>query len=281
LRIILGRHAHSAANERHAVYGEVGDSNVPLTDEGWMQAAAAGSFLKKYLRENPYQRPKPVSFFDHPLKCLKQCFNRVTDFISPTKKRAWISSYLRCRQSFTAMALAAAGMLGQYEAKISPLLIEQNYGHNSYIDKSLHDASSFAEAFRLYKIAYKQDPFTAIPPGGESPAQMMPRMYAMIDKIMRDKANGYEDQLIETHGTTLRLFAMAFLKIDPARFKDFPNPENGSLFVIEGGDGVPYTFKQIYDGEKMQAVDIDWGEKLGIYKMTLPSAPDHIKKNLA
>ena len=80
-----------------------------------------------------------------------------------------------------------------------------------------------------------------------------------------------------THGVTLRTLAMAFMKIDPARYKDFDNPENASVYVIEGDGSTYYSFRQIYTGETGQEVDIDWGKKLRAYEANLPEVPERFR----
>jgi broad specificity phosphatase PhoE len=92
------------------------------------------------------------------------------------------------------------------------------------------------------------------------------RFYQFIDALMRDRNHGVEDVFVVTHGVTLRTLAMAFLKIDPKYYPDFKNPQNCSLYLIEGDEKNRYSFMQIYNGETKMPVAIDWGKKLHAYE---------------
>lgn len=252
MRIFLIRHGFSEGNEDLSNYPKRGDPHIQLTDKGWQQAIAAGEFLKKYIKDNPGSSLRPP--------------------------RIWSSTFMRTRQTAAGVIYGADGALDAQDFHTSPLLVEQNFGLYSYLHEEKDRTVHLPMAFEFYNVAYDQDKYSARPPMGESPMDVQTRVFPFVGTLMRDKAQGVEDAVVVTHGVTLRALAMAFMKIDPAQYKNFKNPENCSIYLIEGGDGVYYTFRQIYNGETGQEVSIDWGEKLKAHEYELPSVPPQHRK---
>jgi 2,3-bisphosphoglycerate-dependent phosphoglycerate mutase len=251
MRIFLVRHARSEGNEDETNYQKRGDSRIELTDPGWRQAIAAGHFIKDYIQRNPAS----------------------TDAVI----RMWSSTHMRTRQTSAGIIYGSEGLILPAEYQTSPLLVEQNFGIYNHLNGTQADKVMSPLMIEFYEVMKEQDKYTARPPDGESPMDVQTRQYPFIGKIMNDRKNGIEDTVVVTHGVTLRVLAMAFMKIDSVYYKDFPNPENASVYLIEGDGSDYYKFKQIYNGETMQPVDIDWGNKLHAYKSELPEVPERFK----
>lgn len=110
------------------------------------------------------------------------------------------SGLLRCRQ--TAEALRAAG-LPLPTARVEPDLIEQDFG--------AWQGRSWAE---LDARAFWQDPAGAVPPGGESFAQVVARVKAAIERLTAEFPE--RDIIAVAHaGSILAAVALA-LGLEPA-----------------------------------------------------------------
>lgn len=253
MRIFLVRHGHSEGNEDQSKYAEKGDVHIELTDTGWQQAVAAGQFLAAYIQANPGATADDI--------------------------RLWFSSHMRARQTSAGLIEGTDGLISEDNIRLSSLLTEMDFGLMSHLEDSGDLADHLPFPSQVYETECARNKFNARALMGESPLDVLHRSATVIGSIMRDKDKGHEDVVIVTHGITLRTLAMDFLKIDPKHYDQFDNPENGSIYLIEGdpAQGEKYSFKQIYNGETMQAVDIDWGKKLHIYESYLPEVPERFK----
>ena len=253
MRIFLFRHGRSQGQDDPNNYKDRGDPLIGLTDTGWMQAINAGKFLKDWIaRHPPPAGARPM--------------------------RMWSSTHNRCRETSAGVIYGADGLIDkEHEFHVSPLLVEQDFGLYAYIPDPKERQERFQLPFEFYDAAYKQDKYTAAPPMGNAPIDVQKDIYPFIGILMHDAANGVYDAAVVTHGVMLRTLAMAFMKIDPARYKDFDNPENASVYVIEGDGSTYYSFRQIYNGETGQEVDIDWGKKLRAYEANLPEVPERFR----
>jgi 2,3-bisphosphoglycerate-dependent phosphoglycerate mutase len=246
MRIFLIRHGRSEGNEDQDQYRLKGDPRIELTPEGWRQAVKAGQFLKQHFKTHPLQG----------------------------QARLWASTHMRTKQTAAGVLEGLDGLIGRKDSRVSSLLVEQDFGLFSHI----HDEAERQKAIKLFADFYEaiesQDKFYARPPMGESPADTRNRMRSFIDTLMRDRDKGIVDAVVVTHGVTMRAFAMAFMNIDPVYYEAFKNPENCSIFMIEGTGAKNYSLRQIYNGWTGQGVDIDWGKILHAYENELPPVPD-------
>ncbi len=253
MRIFLFRHGRSEGNEDLDRYKAKGDPSIELIPEGWEQSVSAGRFLKTYLDAHPLQS----SARHGPAKPM----------------RLWASTHMRTRQTASGILEGLQGVIPPEEVRISNWLVEQDFGLFSHLHKEADRQAAMKLFADFYNAREAQDKFYARPPLGESPADVAMRARTFIDKLMRDREKGVEDVVLVTHGVTLRAFAMAFMNIDPVRYHEFKTPQNTSLYVIENDAQNHYSLRQIYNGQTRQAVDIDWGKKLGAYETTLPPVP--------
>ena len=253
MRIFLVRHGYSEGNEAQENYREKGDAQIELTDLGWEQAVAAGSFLRDYLDKNPGTKSELT--------------------------RLWFSTLMRTRQTTAGLIEGSAGLLKSEHARPDSLLIEMDFGLFSHVGDKEEQEEHLPLHAEFWHNSRDRNKYYARPPMGESPHDVQHRTSTFIGRMMREKDNGIKDVVVVTHGVTLRALAMDFLKIDPEQYDDFDNPENCSIYMIEGDpeNGQKYSFHQIYNGETRQAVNIDWGKKLNIYQSLLPEVPNRFK----
>jgi len=253
MRLFLIRHGFSQANENPQNYIDLGDSKVPLTEEGWRQAFRAGAFLQTYMQKNNI-------------------------ILTPEKYRLWMSPYMRTRETMSGIMQGAGDLFAGKKARAHDALIEQDFGLFSGPWDLPGWRNSVPVLIEHYERARKQDPYHARPTNGESPADVRRRLAEFKGTLFRDIAEGVENGFAVTHGVTLRALAMSMLHIDPLQYKNFPNPQNTAIYVIEGDKKNDYTFTQIYDGEK--EVSIDWGAILKIHEAYMPLMPAHILQSL-
>jgi broad specificity phosphatase PhoE len=256
MRIFLIRHGRSEGKEDPDRYKTKGNPSIELTPEGWEQSVAAGQFLKIYLNTHPRQS----SARHGPAKPM----------------RLWASTHMRTRQTAAGILEGLQGVIPP-EVRISNWLVEQDFGLFSHLPNEADRQAALKLFTDFYNTREAQDKFYARPPMGESPADVTMRARIFIDKLMRDREKGVEDVVLVTHGVTLRAFAMTFMNIDPGRYNEFKTPQNTSLYVIEDDSQHHYSLRQIYNGQTRQAVDIDWGKKLGAYETILPPVPPQFR----
>jgi 2,3-bisphosphoglycerate-dependent phosphoglycerate mutase len=249
MRIFLIRHGFSEGNEDLANYKLRGDPHVRLTETGWTQAIRAGQFLKQYLARHPTKGAKPV--------------------------RILCSTFRRTRETAAGVLHGAQGALDAKNLRVTPRLTEMSFGLFAHFHSEAERAQKMPMEAAFFKQGEQREKFYAKPPLGESPMDVQNRVAPLTGTIMREHDKGFEDHLLVTHGVTLRAYAMDFLGIDPDQYETFKNPENCSIYVIEGERGKPYSLRQIFNGETGQPVHIDWGAKLkGVY---LPDVPPHLR----
>jgi 2,3-bisphosphoglycerate-dependent phosphoglycerate mutase len=251
------RHGFSEGNEDLANYKLRGDPHVRLTETGWRQAIRAGQFLKDYLAA-------------HPGKETHQGAHKGIQ-----AARIWCSTFLRTRQTAAGMLHGADGALDEKVLRVTPRLTEMSFGIFSQFHSEAERARKMPLEAAFFKQGEAREKFYAKAPLGESPMDVQNRASPLIGSILRDHEKGIEDHVLVTHGVTLRVFAMAFMNIDPDQYEIFKNPENCSIYVIEGERGRGYSLRQIFNGETGRAVNIDWGKKLEGVK--LPEVPAHLR----
>lgn len=254
MRIFLIRHGYSEGNADPANYGLRGDPHVRLTDKGWQQSIAAGAFLKDYLARHPSRKPE-------------------------SKLRVWSSTYRRTRETTAGLLQGLDGLVDRNDkdaVRVSLRLIEMDFGLFSQYHSEEERMQKMPLEAAFYNAARERAKFYAQPPMGESPMDVLHRVEPFIGTLQRDRERGTQDVVVVTHGVTLRTLAMAYLHIDPDKYNDFKNPQNTSIYMIDGDRDTGYVFKQIYNGETGQEVNIDWGAKLAGVK--IPEVPAHLRK---
>lgn len=254
MRILIGRHALSDGNLDEKKYSEVGDSQVELAKPvGWQQAIAMGDFWKGYCNQHTEILKSPVEIYSTP--------------------------YLRGRQTMAGAIEGSDGYLKKENYHVDPLLVEISFGILNYLSEEERETPVFKKLLAFSRLSHQQDPFTGARPLGESPSTTKTRMDVFKGALMRAYKEGAETQFVMCHGVTARMLIMSFMKIDPIYYKNFPNPENCSLYCIEGdiGKGRYYTLHQIYNGETRQPVSIDWGTRLHAHEAWLPPVPEEFR----
>ena len=196
IRITLIRHGESEGNKDSYTYVEKGDQRVGLTETGWQQAVHAGKFLDTHFQETSTQ----------------------------TIPRTFVSSYERTKQTLRGV-LSGLENYNIENLKIyeDPRLTEQNYGALAHLS---HDndpeKEGLVKAFlELTHATYKGTPFSATPPFGESPKEIMGYVKSFIDgTLARDIEEGKNDFLIVSHGAVMKAFIMCWFHLPMSSWKE-------------------------------------------------------------
>lgn len=240
MRIFLIRHGESLGQVDESAYARLMDSNVPLTSLGRQQARAAGAFLKKFLRQTAES------------KKLSSCYNATADKLAESDKvRIWFSPFLRAVETKDELIEG----LGKKRVKSSWedfMLREQNFGLFSHITDTAEQKLKFPEEYKKYEaekaLAGK---FYAVPPMGESRANVAERARIFVQDMMEIASRGNEDLVIVAHGVSLRAIEMAFMHRTVSWFEKEPNPGNCDITMIEGGRACGgYKVSRIYESPK-------------------------------
>ena len=263
MRLILTRHGQSKGNVNIAEYMKVGDANVELTDLGWDQAYHAGLFLRKF-----YDTHGPL-------------LPRLT---------VWTSSLLRTKQTTSGIVRGLGDYLDNREYRLheDPRLVEQSYGLLSHLSslgshrvtqKMVRDFLDLSEEF------YRQQPFTARVPFGESPQDAYTRIDLFLQTLRRDQEYQHIDHLIVTHGATIKAFLMRWFHLPMDAWDKLATPRNSDVFCIERtpeGDKETtrdrWRVRKIYDGESREECDINPIAHIRRLDVeSLPVFPGHLK----
>ena len=189
--IFLMRHALFAGNENLALYKNVPDHAIPLTNSGNEQAILAGNGFADFLSQSPH------------LSIDKQGI------------RLWCSPYLRTKQTrdglLKGIGSASNIFLDQRE---HILLTEQNFGlFDGLTNEECEE--KYPEESRKYNLcADYNGRFYAKPPNGESRYDVCVRGHQFFGTIIRDaekSENAVSNVFIVSHGNTLRAFLMMWL----------------------------------------------------------------------
>ena len=224
-RIVLIRHGESEGNVNEAAYVRTADWRIGLTERGRQQAAEAGGKLREILG-------------DHPTMWYVSPYARTQQTLSELLKQ-WHSS-------------TAAGTAGLHEAarpepaggylclgiREEPRIAEQQFGNFQNVEAVL---AAKEERKRFGRFWYRF-------PGGESGLDVYSRTTSFISTMFRDmraiqhmlssperdSRSGVEYNIvIVTHGLTLRLFLMRWLRWTVMAFENSHNPPNAAVIVME------------------------------------------------
>lgn len=207
-RIVLVRHGQSQGNVNEAAYVDEADWRIALTPEGRKQAAEAGARLHEVLGGLPTMW--------------------------------YVSPYRRTQQTLAVMMGGSSGnpsktlgyTLGVRE---EPRIAEQQFGNFQNVEAVI---AAKEERSRFGRFWYRF-------PNGESGLDVFNRTTSFIATLFRDmssiqvlmqpgtRGDGEFNIVIVTHGLTLRLFLMRWLRWSVAQFERSKNPPNGSIIIME------------------------------------------------
>jgi broad specificity phosphatase PhoE len=253
IRILLVRHGESEGNANPLLYVQKGDSNVGLTEKGWLQAFRNGQFLGKHYRETGTKKWPSVR----------------------------ISSYLRPKQTFSGML---AGMEGTFDheprLREDPRLIEKFFGAASLLEFPHKDADlvTIATLKLLTEHTYKGDPFAAKNFLGESTKETVITIKNYMDgTLARDIESGENDFLFVAHGAVIQAFIMNWAHVQMRDKNKIGNPGNCDIIEISG-TRKNWKITRIYDGEKFEPANRNIMENIKPFSYAdLPPVPDFIK----
>jgi len=181
-------------------YGET------LCTNGFMQAAAAGEFLKR--------------FYDSRARAGEHFRVAVIT-----------SSFTRARQTCEQITKR----LGDYATGVREhiLLGEQDFG--------VFDGNGWEELGHRFPVELERlqrarelgSWFWARFPLGESRFDVCRRALEFLGTLHRLAASGYTDFIIVTHGVTLRAFRMVWCRYSPEWLEVSKNPNNASIYLID------------------------------------------------
>lgn len=226
MRIVLVRHGESLGNVDPLAYGRVGDPHIPLTEEGQHQVLATGDFLASYYQAHPMEGRSHPQAVD-------------------------TSTWMRAVQTEEAATRHLPAGLIRFERHDS--LKEQSFG--ILYREHTRCGTRLKNILRRAAEEYRNNPFEAVPPQGESPAMHYQRVQVFIQKLRDDaQLNGITDRLIVAHGATNRHIITSLLGWPPNAWKHIENQGNGDVTLLQIGDQGA-SLRKIYDGVKRQTVD--------------------------
>ena len=260
MRIFLVRHGESESNVEWEVNRKKADHAISLTEEGRVQARAAGTFLAQYFDENLVRRRKEgTTFMPEP---------------SFPRMRLWHSPYLRTRQTAEEIEktcivpekmrvsmpdnrwgdqcwrMLAEGAPYFLDKKEHLLLAEQQFG--------LFDGLSDDERKELYpdmqayyeKCKAFEGKLWPKMPLGESRFEVAQRVHQSFGTFHRDaEKHNIKNIVVVAHGTTNRAFLMMWLHLPYEWMNDVPNPKNCSIHLIEDSVDKGYIFEGFSGGQ--------------------------------
>ena len=217
MRIFLLRHGESRSNINPALYRDMADHAIPLSEDGWEHSRAVGRILRERFEET-YGEPG-----EH-------------------KIRMWTSPYRRTRETGDGISESLGSWLMDRREHI--LLCEQQFGlFNGIPDDQL--PVLFPEEHALYSKQVRfAGKFWARLPMGESRFDVATRVHQAFGTFQRDsRRHGINDIVVVCHGVTLRAFVMMWCHYSPEWFEVERNPRNCAIRLIEDGKDKGYLFE--------------------------------------
>ncbi len=221
-RIVLIRHGESEGNVDETAYVRTADWRISLTNRGREQAAEAGRELQHVLG-------------DHPTMWYVSPYVRTQQTLSELLKH-WPSAPVADGARASRLKQAGHLSLGIRE---EPRIAEQQFGNFQNVEEVL---AAKEERARFGRFWYRF-------PNGESGLDVYNRTTSFISTIFRDmraiqhllsspdgevSTSGAEyNVVIVTHGLTLRLFLMRWLRWSVMAFENSRNPPNAAVIVME------------------------------------------------
>jgi broad specificity phosphatase PhoE len=179
-RILFVRHGESEGNVDETLFEKKPDHLMELTPRGVEQARAAGG--------------------------------RVREIVAGGAVRAYVSPYLRTRQ--TLRSLGIADLVDRVSEE--PRLREQEWG-NLWDRTSIHAQKAVRNEFGHFFYRFMH---------GESGADVYDRVSSFLETLHRDfeRPSFPSNVLVVTHGMTLRLFLMRWFHWSVEYFESLDNP---------------------------------------------------------
>jgi broad specificity phosphatase PhoE len=214
--VYLVRHGESAANLDKGVNLRTADHAVPLSDRGQEEVVEAGVALAGFIG------PEMARGLDG----------------SPVLG-AYVSPYLRTRQTWAGMKLGLARALG-----FAPVVMETESIFLRELEFGLFDGIPDGEIGTVFprehayyeKLRSWGGEFYARMPGGESRCDVAQRVHQCFGTIHRDRErHGIRVAVVVSHGVTTRAFAMQWLKLTPEWMEAEKNPLNASIRLLRNG----------------------------------------------
>lgn len=179
--LLVIRHAESITNvlktgpffsneEDRAKFGDMSDQDVPLTDQGIKQAQTTGRSIREWIFPH-----SPIMICHSPYKRTAQTAEEIVKTYPLTEKAEMIRTYSDIR------------------------FRERDPGYGFYMT-----AEEFTRHFPYHQRYWeKAGPLLAEPPGGESIANMLPRVQLALQDLLDRIAEEKNQLVIITHGRTL------------------------------------------------------------------------------
>ena len=208
MRVFLVRHGESLANVNPSLMRTTADHAIGLSTIGRAQATHAGLRLAAFLGD-------------------------------AARVRLWHSPYLRARETADEVERGLGDrVVGRWE---HVLFAEQQFGLFEGVPDEELPKLHPAEFAHYQKCEAFGGKFWARVPLGESRFDVALRVHQAIGSLHRDEErHGVHDHVVVAHGSTLRAFVMMFLHRTPEWFEAEPNPENGSVRLIDGHEDRGY-----------------------------------------
>lgn len=225
LRIFLVRHGESLSNLNKKVHLETPDHAIGLSENGKVQAQAAGTFLRDFF--NAESTPNDRSYF---------------------RARIWVSPYLRTRQTADHIEGELKSLKHFYTTNVDRCehinLVEQQFGLFDGLDEDDLFYKYPTEHAHYKKCEDFEGKFWARMPLGESRFDVAVRVHQAFGTFHRDyEKHGIRNLIIVSHGVTNRAFAMQWLHQPFEWFEKEKNPANCSIRLIENNVDKGYIYK--------------------------------------
>jgi len=204
-RIILVRHGLSEGNIDRSAYSRTPDSQIPLTERGFAQAAVAGLQIRQ--------------------------------LVGNESIRIFYSPYLRARQTMLAILRAFDGQSVQISSE--PRLREQDFGNfqdPEKMDQRMRERQQFGRFyFRFPNGEAGTDVYDRMASFitylfrsmGEKGSFEVP---GVVAKKRTQPVNNY---VLVTHGLLMRIFCMCYLRWTVSEFEQVWNPSNCEIWVLQ------------------------------------------------
>lgn len=210
-KIFVVRHGQSQGNANKAIYAEVPDYALQLTDLGIQQATNAGEEIANHLGSNP----------------------TIQYYVSP---------FWRTRQTYVQIRKGIDGRVNNRPSRSvyyeDPRIREQEWGQD------MEDRQGYKDKVEEYRDGYGHF-YYRFRDGGESCADVFDRVSDFMGTMFRDfeKKDFPRNVIIVTHGMTMRLFLMRWFHCSVEEFESWGNPKNCEYLLLERSEGEKYKLQ--------------------------------------
>ncbi len=206
-----------------SLFGRTDPVSIPLTQWGYEQAVATGSYIRETLGD-----------------------------ALPAGKNLHIyySPHTRIVQSKDGFLQGIAETL-PYELHEEPLIAERDHGDFNGLDSHAQNARNSV----AYGLLHSSDIYTRYHtpmPGGESLADVQQRIDKFIDKL-RQNSEPDDNIVIITHGANCRALEESLIHYGATWISEFPPPETGDIIRVTTDLRSPGTSQQVLSGKKRAA----------------------------